>query len=76
MIGGVSHALHGLSVASAGFERAAARMVDATSSENGASVDGMAGAAAAMLAAKYAFMASLQVARTSNEMVAQMVEMI
>ena len=74
MIGGVSHALHGVQVASAGFDRAATRVVEATT--DGIDVGGVTRAAVAMLAARYALMASLQAARTSNEMVAQVVELV
>ena len=74
MISGISSAYSGLSLAATRFDRAAAAAVDtvqadgdpgATLGAGGGVTDAMVG----MAVAQFAFMASLRVAETSNEMV-------
>jgi hypothetical protein len=75
MIGGIS-AAYGVSLAAARFDRAVSQVSAAAAAEGdpGAVTDGggLTDAMVGMAAAKYAFLASLQVARVSNEMIGEM----
>lgn len=73
MIGGISSSA--VSAAAARFDRVAVAVTDAVAGDGGEAgpdVGGVGDAMVAMAAAKFAFLATLQVARTSNEMVDQM----
>jgi hypothetical protein len=67
-IGGMTAALQGLSLHQARFERAAARVVESASP---AGTVAASDAAVGMAAARYAVLASLRAAQTTNEMVAE-----
>ena len=80
MIGGISSAMSGVAAAAARFDRAATGVsAAAEAGADPASVAvgalGMSDAMVGMIASQYAFLASLQVARTSNEMVAQAIDL-
>ena len=76
MIGGISAALGGVTASTARYEQAAAR-VSASSMEGGSDVAIAAGAAVTsdamvqMAVARFSLLASLQAARTTNEMLAE-----
>ena len=80
MIGGISSAAYGLSAAAARFDRAASGVSAAAEAGTdpvavAGGVTGVGDAMVSMAAAQYAFLASLQAARTSNEMVAQAIDL-
>jgi hypothetical protein len=75
MINGIS-SLYGVSLAAARFDRAASQVSAATAAQSDpdvpTDVGGLADAMVGMTAAKYAVLASLQVARVSNDMIGEM----
>jgi hypothetical protein len=80
MIGGISGAFGGMSLAAARFDRAATQvsasaesMADPASA--GVDIGGMGDAMVQMAIARFAMLASLHVAVTSNEMVRQALEL-
>ena len=80
MIGGISGAFGGISLAAARFDRAATQVTASAESmadPESASVDvgGIGDAMVQMAVARFAFLASLRVAVTSNEMVQQALDL-
>lgn len=74
MIGSIAAAGAALQLASANFDASASALVATTSPDGSGDVGDIADALAGMDVAKFAFLASLHAARTSNDMVAEMIK--